>query len=246
MVDNKTVQSNLSSLEITFAEISRGDILLSGKTLLNDGGLSESDAIRLAQHGDENAFEVLYHLHCRRVYGLCLRMVRKSSEAEELTQEAFLQVFRKIRTFQGKSRFSTWLHRLTLNVVLMRLRIKSFMHYSIEEMNERNDEIGVLLPELGKPDISLSGVIHRLSLEHAVEQLPPGYKQMFILHDIEGYEHPEIAAILGCSAGNSKSQLFKARQRLRELLKQDFRNGQAQKRRKVAADSRSLVRRSTL
>lgn len=182
------------------------------------GELTESDAIRLAQRGDAAAFERLYRMHNRRVYSLCLRMVSNTAEAEDLTQEAFLQLFRKIQTFRGESAFSTWLHRLAVNVVLMRLRKKSLSETSLEEATEPDEESGGPRKDIGGPDQILIGSIDRVNLQRAIEQLPPGYKTVFVLHDVQGYEHNEIAEIMGCSIGNSKSQLHKARMRLRELL----------------------------
>jgi RNA polymerase sigma-70 factor (ECF subfamily) len=172
--------------------------------------LSEAEAIQMAQDGDARAFERLYELHSRRVYGLCLRMVNNATDAEDLTQEAFLQLFRKIQTFRGESGFSTWLHRITVNVVLMRLRRKSLVDGSIEEMNERGEESDSPRREFGSRDLRLAGLVDRLSLQRAIEQLPAGYRAVFELHDVEGYEHHEIAGIFGCSIGNSKSQLPKA------------------------------------
>jgi len=180
--------------------------------------LSENEAVRLAQEGDSNGFERLYQLHSRRVYRLCLHMVKNSTEAEDLAQSAFLQTFRKIQTFRADSRFSTWLHRVTVNIVLMHLRKRKRSEISLDETIQPNDESPKLSVEFGGPDLNLSGVIDRVNLEKAIEQLPHGYKKMLILHDVEGYQHSEISRILGCSVGNSKSQLHKARQRLRELL----------------------------
>ena len=194
----------------------------SGQTDADD--MSEAEAIRLACDGDSHAFERLYKLHSRRVYGLCLRMAGNPTEAEDLTQEAFLQLFRKIHTFRGESRFSTWLHRLTVNVVLMRLRKKRHPEVSLDATTEPGEEDSRPLIELGGPDLRLSGVLDHVNLSKAIEQLPDGYKEMFILHDVEGYEHKEIAEILGCSVGNSKSQLFKARLRLRKLLQEALRS----------------------
>ena len=187
------------------------------------GELPEAEAIRLAQAGNAAAFERLYRLHNRRVYSLCLRMVGNTAEAEDLTQEAFLQLFRKIATFRGESAFSTWLHRLAVNVVLMRLRKKSATESSLDEMTEPDEESGGPRRDFGMPDLRLSGSIDRVNLQRAVEQLPPGYKAVFVLHDVQGYEHNEIAEIMGCSVGNSKSQLHKARTRLRDLLQEDLR-----------------------
>ena len=187
------------------------------------GELTESDSIRRAQQGDAEAFELLYRQHSRRVYALCLRMVGRTAEAEDLTQEAFLQLFRKIATFRGESAFSTWLHRLTVNVVLMKLRKKTVPESSLEELTEPDEESGGPRKDFGALDNLLSGSVDRINLQRAVEQLPPGYRSVFELHDIQGYEHNEIAGIMGCSIGNSKSQLHKARTRLRELLQEVIR-----------------------
>ena len=180
--------------------------------------MTEKEAIRQAQTGDAAAFEYLYRCHNRRVYSLCLRMIGNTAEAEELTQEAFLQVFRKIHTFRGESAFSTWLHRLSVNTVLMRLRKKTVTVMPLED-SSTGDEFDEQKREYGAPDPMLAGSIDRMHLERVIAQLPPGYKQAFVLHDVQGYEHHEIAAMLGSSIGNSKSQLHKARVRLRKLLR---------------------------
>jgi RNA polymerase sigma-70 factor (ECF subfamily) len=185
---------------------------------------TEAEAIRLAQTGDASAFEHLYQLHSRRVYALCLRMVGNPSDAEDLMQEAFLQLFRKIGTFRGESAFSTWLHRMTVNVVLMRLRKKTLPAASLEETTEPDEETGGPRKDIGAPDLRLSGAVDRVNLERSIEKLPPGYRTVFVLHDVQGFEHNEIAGIMGCSVGNSKSQLHKARTRLRELLQEDLRD----------------------
>jgi RNA polymerase sigma-70 factor (ECF subfamily) len=138
--------------------------------------------------------------------------------AEDLTQEAFLQLYRKIASFRGESAFSTWLHRITVNVVLMHLRKKVLPEISLEEILEPIEDGGTQ-KELGSEDQVLAGSIDRVIIERAVESLPPGCRMIFVLHDLEGYEHNEIAEMLGCSIGNSKSQLFKARVKLRTLLK---------------------------
>ena len=177
----------------------------------------ETEAIERAKQGDEAAFEVLYNLHKRRVYSLCLRMVSNPAQAEDLAQEAFLQLFRKIGTFRGESAFSTWLHRMTVNVVLMNLRRKGLPLVSLEETLETDEESP--RKELGAQDMKLTGSIDRLQLQRAIDKLPPGYKTIFVLHDVEGFEHNEIAEMVGCSIGNSKSQLHKARLKLRDQLK---------------------------
>lgn len=199
--------------------------------------LMEADAIRLAQAGDAAAFEFLYQLHGRRVYALCLRMVGNPADAEDLMQEAFLQLFRKIGTFRGESAFSTWLHRMTVNVVLMKLRKKSLPVASLEETTEPDEESGGPRKDIGAPDIRLSGAVDRVNLERSVEKLPPGYRTVFMLHDVQGYEHNEIAEIMNCSVGNSKSQLHKARTRLRELLQEDLRQQARQERQDAKAQT---------
>jgi RNA polymerase sigma-70 factor (ECF subfamily) len=186
--------------------------------------MTEAEAIRLAQQGDAGAFERIYRLHSRRVYALCLRMVGNTAEAEDLTQDAFLQLFRKIGTFRGESAFSTWLHRLAVNVVLMKLRKKTLPETSLEESTDPEDESGGPRREIGAPDLLLTGSIDRVHLQRAIEQLPPGYRQVFVLHDVQGFEHNEIARLMECSIGNSKSQLHKARMRLRELLQETLRS----------------------
>jgi RNA polymerase sigma-70 factor, ECF subfamily len=201
------------------------------------GEVPEAESIRLAQQGDAAAFERLYQLHSRRVYSLCLRMVSNTAEAEDLTQEAFLQLFRKIATFRGESAFSTWLHRLAVNVVLMKLRKKSGKESSLEQITEPDEESGTPRRDFGAPDLRLSGSLDRVNLQRAVEQLPPGYKAVFVLHDVQGYEHNEIAQMMSCSIGNSKSQLHKARMRLRDLLQEVVRSQAREDRRAAGSDS---------
>jgi len=179
--------------------------------------LNEAEAIERAKQGDAQAFQALYDKHKRRVYSLCLRMTANTAEAEDLTQEAFLQLYRKIATFRGESAFSTWLHRLSVNVVLMHLRKKSLPVVSLEETTQGEEDTPK--KDFGADDLALAGSIDRLQLQKAVDDLPPGYRTIFVLHDVEGYEHNEIATIVGCSIGNSKSQLHKARMKLRDLLK---------------------------
>jgi RNA polymerase sigma-70 factor (ECF subfamily) len=181
-------------------------------------GLTEAEAIERAKVGDAESFGALYALHKRRIYSLCLRMTGNAAEAEDLTQEAFLQLYRKIGTFRGESAFSTWLHRMAVNVVLMQLRKKGLQQISLEEAQEPQHEDGPKR-DLGAQDNVLAGSIDRVNLERAVESLPRGYRIVFVLHDVEGYEHNEIAEMMGCSIGNSKSQLHKARLKLRDMLK---------------------------
>lgn len=198
---------------------------------------SESHLIACAQRGDENAFAQLYELHKRRVYSLCLRMTGDVAEAEDLAQEAFLQLFRKISTFRGESAFSTWLHRLVVNVVLMHLRKKGLQQVSLDEVDPSQEE--PVKREYGDDDRRLLNSVDRITLKDAIDELPPGYRAIFVLHDVEGYEHNEIAQIMNCSVGNSKSQLHKARLKLREALRRgQGRPGQTDRRRQEGFSDR--------
>jgi RNA polymerase sigma-70 factor (ECF subfamily) len=176
-----------------------------------------AEAIALAQRGDSMGFEYLYKTYSRRAYSVCLRMTRNPAEAEDLTQQTFLQVFRKIGTFRGESGFSTWLHRVTINVVLMHLRRKKPAEILFEDLDRPGSD-NESRPEHGASDTSMLGLIDRLNLKRAIRKLPAGYKRHFLLYDLLGYGHKEIARYLRCSTGSSKSQLHKARRRLRLLL----------------------------
>jgi RNA polymerase sigma-70 factor, ECF subfamily len=170
--------------------------------------------VQLAAGGDMAAFEEIYRTYNRRVYTLCLRMTRNVAEAEDLTQEVFIQLFRKLKTFRGESLFTTWLHRLTVNTVLMHFR-KSAVR--LDRMTEEyQDAVNGFINRTA--DMSGTSIIDKISLHEAVQQLAPGYRAVFILHDIEGYEHQQISEILKCAVGTSKSQLHKARMKLRRLL----------------------------
>jgi RNA polymerase sigma-70 factor (ECF subfamily) len=178
---------------------------------------SATDAeIHTALGGEKMAgFEELYRKHYRRVYSICLRMTGNVAEAEDLTQEVFIQLHRKLGSFRGESAFTTWLHRLTVNQVLMHFRKRSVKSELTTEDGEMPDSID---PDTINPEAM--PIVDRISLETAIGQLPPGYRTAFVLHDVEGYEHEEIARILGCSPGTSKSQLHKARLKLRRLIQQ--------------------------
>jgi RNA polymerase sigma-70 factor, ECF subfamily len=199
--------------------------------------LTSADVLRLAQQGDAAAFERIYRLHSRKVYALCVRMTADRTEAEDLTQEVFLQLFRKIGTFRGESAFSTWLHRICVNIVLMRFRKKTKTETSLDAISNPTDESSTPPQEFGGPDLQVNGVIDRITLQAAINELPRGYKAMFILRYIQGYKYNEIAGILGCSAGNSKSQVHKARMRLRELLQKNTVAGSTVRRRKSKRSS---------
>jgi len=154
----------------------------------------------------------LYERHNRRVYSVCLSMTRNSAEAEDLTQDVFVHLIRKIGSFRGDSRFSTWLHRLTVNLVLMHFRRKDMRH---EEVRDDLEETTSFWQGQRQP-ISAQ-LVDRMSLESALAQLPAGCRSVFILFDIAGYRHDEIASLLNCSSGTS--QLHRARVKLRRLLR---------------------------
>ena len=168
---------------------------------------------QLAAKDDMESFEKIYRRHHKRVYSLCFRMVTSASEAEDLTQEVFLQLYRKLHTFRGESSFTTWLHRLTVNQVLMHFR-KAIVK------TEKTTEDGTtpIRVVIGTENPRRMSLIDRIALNEAIAQLSPGYRMVFILHDLEGYEHDQIGKMLGCAVGTSKSQLHKARLRLRQLL----------------------------
>jgi RNA polymerase sigma-70 factor, ECF subfamily len=195
---------------------------------------TDAEIVRLAKTGDAAAFERLYQMHCRKVYGLCLRMVGDSTNAQDLTQDIFLHLFRKINTFRGESAFSTWLHRISINIVLMRLRKKRIAETSLDTSPSADGELHTLPQEFGGPDLRLNGVVDRITLQGAINELAPGYKAMFVLHDVQGYNHSEIAEMLGCSVGNSKSQVHKARMQLRELLRKSLANSAHHHRKPIA------------
>jgi RNA polymerase sigma-70 factor, ECF subfamily len=177
-------------------------------------GSSDYALTRRAARGDVEAFEELYRLHHRRVYTLCLRMTQNEAEAEDITQDIFIVLLHKAGDYRAEASFTTWLHRLTVNQVLMHFRRKKAKR---EEQAEDGPE------EPNTPHRSAGSrpaqLIDRITLEDALARLPPGYRAAFVLHDIEGYEHEEVARLLGCAVGTSKSQLHKARTKLRRLLK---------------------------
>ena len=177
---------------------------------------SDAELVKKAQEGDADAFATLFYTHRPRVYSLCLRMTNNTAEAEDLTQDAFLQVFRKLSTFRGDSALSTWLYRVAVNTVLMHFRKKGLRQVSLDESS--NQDTRLVKREYGSVDERLSGSVDRIALARAMQELPAGYRTIFLLHEIKGYEHQEIARILRCSVGNSKSQLHKAKLKMRELL----------------------------
>ncbi|MCS7080974.1 MAG: RNA polymerase sigma factor [Chloracidobacterium sp.] len=160
-----------------------------------------------------DTFEALYRQYYRRVYAVCLRMTGNPDDAEDLTHDVFIQVLRKLSSFRGEAAFTTWLHRIAVNQVLMHFRKKSNRVESVTEEGDMPEDVTpVMIRQSQTP------LVDRLALLSAVKKLPRGYRTVFILHDLKGYEHEEIGGLLGISAGTSKSQLHKARARMQELL----------------------------
>lgn len=176
---------------------------------------SDFELAQKSAAGDADAFEQIYRRHFRRVFALCMRMLGDPTRAEDMTQEVFVQLFNKIGSFRGESAFTTWLHRMTVNLVLMYFRKASTRSELLTDEGETPIQI-----VRGTENPETMPVVDRIALERAVQQLPPGYRSVFVLHDVEGYEHEEISKMMGISAGTSKSQLHKARLKLRHLLRQ--------------------------
>ena len=175
---------------------------------------SDYELAQAASGGDMRSFEELYERHNRRVFSLCLRMTQNVAEAEDLAQEVFIQLYRKIGSFRGESQFTTWLHRMTVNQVLMYFRKSS----TRSELLTNEGETPVQIVR-GTENADKMPIVDRIALEKAISELPPGYRSVFVLHDVEGYEHEEIGRMLGTSTGTSKSQLHKARLKLRDLIR---------------------------
>lgn len=188
--------------------------LLESIDLINQLGLAtDFQLVQSVSQGDISAFEEIYNRHHRRVYSLCMRMLQNTTEAEDLTQDVFIQLYRKIGTFRGDSAFTTWLHRMTVNQVLMHFRKRNVKFEKTTDEGEAPVQV-----TMGTENPKKMSIIDKIALENAIAQLPPGNKNVFVLHVIEGYEHEEVAKILGCAVGTSKSQLSKARLKLRKLL----------------------------
>ncbi len=181
-------------------------------------GMSETEAIEGAKQGDGECFEFLYNLHKKRVYSLCLRMIRDVDVAEDLAQEAFLQLYRKIPTFSRRFRVlppGCTASRSTLSSCAY---VSAYFRKCTSRTHRSPTEDGGPRKDYGSEDRVLAGSIDRVILKRVIENLAPGYRIIFVLHDVEGYEHNEIAEMLGCSLGTSKSQLHKARLVLRNQL----------------------------
>jgi len=170
-------------------------------------------APELSSPASAETFDAIYRQHYRRVYAICLRMTGNPDDAEDLTQEVFVQVLRKLDSFRGEAAFTTWLHRIAINQVLMHFRKKSNRMESVTEEGDMPEEVTpVTIRQSQTP------IVDKLALLSAVKKLPRGYRTVLILHDLKGYEHEEIGSLLGISAGTSKSQLHKARARMQEIL----------------------------
>jgi RNA polymerase sigma-70 factor (ECF subfamily) len=173
--------------------------------------------LELAQRcgrGDPDAFEQLYRAHAGRLYTLIVRMVASAETAEDLLQEVFLTAYRKVGNFRGDSSLGTWLYRMAVNHCLDYLRGRQ---NKMARTTDSIDEEGMVEPAAVAPLVA--SAISRLDLERAIERLPDGCRTAFVLHDVEGFEHHEIATMLGISEGTSKSQVHKARMKLRAILK---------------------------
>lgn len=201
------------AVELPLSHAPVSQILPSPSAAAIDPNASDFALCQLAAAGNLAAFEIIYQRYHRRTYSLTMRMTNNASEAEDLTQEVFIQLFRKAGSFRGDSAFSTWLHRLTVNQVLMHFRRRSVKNEKVSDDGE--------MPEQtvnGTANPNKMPVVDRIALKNAIAQLPPGYRNVFVLHDVEGYEHEEVARMMGISVGTSKSQLHKARLKLRSLL----------------------------
>jgi RNA polymerase sigma-70 factor, ECF subfamily len=205
---------NFPAFQKETANESVGTVSTSGGKLENLKTAADFDLTQAAAKGDMAAFEEIYTRHHRRVYSICLRMLQNTSEAEDLTQDVFIQLYRKVGSFRGDSAFTTWLHRMSVNQVLMHFRKRTVRFEKTTEEGETPIQI-----VNGTANPFKMPIVDKIALDTAIDQLPPGYKNVFVLHDVEGFEHEEVARILGCSVGTSKSQLHKARLKLQKLLK---------------------------
>ena len=183
--------------------------------------LSDQQNIEGAKRGDSGCFERLYRSYFKRVYAVCDRIVRNNAIAEELTQDVFVQVLRKIDTFRGESQFYTWLHSIAVNAAVMYLRKHRLPMESLSDTSESGDPACAAVVDW---DSRLLGTVDRLCIQRAIAGLPAGSRSVFILHDVQGYGHREISAMLGCSVGSTKAQLHRARVRLRSMLWKDSRS----------------------
>jgi RNA polymerase sigma-70 factor (ECF subfamily) len=171
------------------------------------------ELVQRCQHGDAAAFEEVYRAHAGRLYNLVFRMAGSAHDAEDLLQEIFLHAHRKMGSFRGDSSLGTWLYRLAVNHCLDVLRGRQA---KMTRVTDSLDEEGAAEPAAVSPMVPTA--VSRLDLERAIARLPAGCRVAFVLHDVEGFEHNEIAKMLGVSEGTSKSQVHKARMKLRAML----------------------------
>ncbi len=172
--------------------------------------VAEEDVlIRRAKRSDARAFEALYRVHVDKVYGLCLRMTGNVSEAEDCTQEAFIQAWNKLDRFRGDSAFSTWIHRIAVNAVLGRIR-----------KSKREQDRIQAVADTGPPQLETGDSGELRDLAQAVDRLPEGARHVFVLHAVYGYSHDEAAEMLGIATGTSKAQLHRARKLLAQQLEE--------------------------
>ena len=210
-----TVAKSTSSVFHSEQGVNTDEVLFSTINSIADVSTAKDiELTKVAANGDMAAFEEIYKRHHRRVYAVCLRMLQNPNEAEDLTQDVFIQLYRKIGSFRGDSAFTTWLHRMTVNQVLMHFRKRTVKY---EKTTEEGETPVQMVPGTSNPE--RMRIVDKIAIDNAIEQLPNGYKNVFVLHDVEGFEHEEVARILGCSVGTSKSQLHKARLKLQKLLK---------------------------
>ncbi len=213
-------QNAMTTETLNYPVIQNGNELSTAKSpaelkkMISTVTATDFELTQAASTGDMGAFEEIYQRHHRRVYSICLRMLQNAYEAEDLTQDVFIQLYRKVGSFRGDSAFTTWLHRMTVNQVLMHFRKRNVKYEKTTEEGDTPDQVVA-----GTADPDKMPIVDKIALESAIDQLPTGYKNVFVLHDVEGFEHEEVARILGCSVGTSKSQLHKARLKLRKLLK---------------------------
>lgn len=213
-------QKAMTTETLDYPVIQKGNALSTAKSpaevkkMVSTVTATDFELTQAASTGDMGAFEEIYQRHHRRVYSICLRMLQNAYEAEDLTQDVFIQLYRKVGSFRGDSAFTTWLHRMTVNQVLMHFRKRNVKYEKTTEEGDTPDQVVA-----GTADPDKMPIVDKIALESAIDQLPTGYKNVFVLHDVEGFEHEEVARILGCSVGTSKSQLHKARLKLRKLLK---------------------------
>ena len=177
--------------------------------------LSDEVLARLAAHGNGEAFDEIYTRHRGFAYSVAFRMTGNEADAEDLMQDAFVSVFRKVGSFRGDASFTTWLYRVVTNQVNMHFRSRS----ARPEIQASDAEVPEQRPTGGRVNPA-EQLTDRLAIQKALKMLPPGYRSAFILHDIEGYRHEEVARFAGRTAGTSKSQLHKARAGLRAILAQ--------------------------